>query len=248
MEIYIFLISFMATLLSVMSGGGASTINIPSFLALGISLPLASSMQKVASVFWVIPSGLRYLKGKKIDWILLGTISIIGLTGVYFGVNTILVLPKRFFEIVIGIIIVSLIIYSFFKKDFGEEKISNKKTTIFEKIMFVPISFIFGFYESFFGAGNGIFFTTFINKIKGYGLKESLGYYFLASWLWNVYASYLFIKNGYFVISFMIAIVLGSFLGAMLGSWYAARKSNTYVKRIFQIMGTALALKLFIGI
>jgi uncharacterized membrane protein YfcA len=231
-----------------MSGGGASTINIPSFLALGIPLPLASSMQKVASVFWVIPSGLRYLKGKKIDWILLGMLSIIGMVGVYFGVNTILTLPKRSFEILIGVVILILIIYSFIQKSFGEEKIVDTQKTGFAKIIFAPASFFFGFYEGFFGAGNGIFFTTFINKLRGYGLKESLGYYFLASWLWNVYASYLFIRKGYFVFGLMIAIILGSFMGAMLGSWYASRKSNTYVKRIFQIMGTVLAIKLLIGI
>lgn len=248
MEVSILLISFIGTMLSVMSGGGAATINTPSFLMLGISLPMVTSMQKFASAFWVLPSGYRYLKKRKIDVLFLLAFSVLGLFGVWLGVNFLLDLPKRVFEITIAIIIICLVFYSYFKKSFGEQKKEYKKQTLFHKILIFPTSIIFGFYEGFFGAGNGIFFSTFTNLTRGWGLKEALGYYFIATWSWNLYAAYLFIIKGYFSVSLMIPVTLGSLAGALLGSWYIQKKSNLFVKKVFQLMGVLLAVKLFIGI
>src|SRR4051812_24800427 len=101
MLISIFFIALIATLLSVMSGGGASTITIPSYIALGISSPIALCMQKISSAFWVVPSGYRYLKGKKIDWKFLLFVTLFGMFGVWLGVHLALELPVRVFQIVV---------------------------------------------------------------------------------------------------------------------------------------------------
>ena len=66
--IEIFFISLFATIISSMSGGGASIIAIPLFSAMNISLVLATAIQKVSGVFWVLPAARNYLKKRK-RWI-----------------------------------------------------------------------------------------------------------------------------------------------------------------------------------
>lgn len=65
--VIVFLVSFAATALSSMSGGGASVITIPALLLMGVSFPLATAAQKVCSTFWVLPAAYNYLKDRKVD-------------------------------------------------------------------------------------------------------------------------------------------------------------------------------------
>lgn len=248
MFITVLSVSFVATFLSVLSGGGTGVINTPIFLWLGIPLPTTTALQKTASVFWMIPSGYRYLKNRKIDFLFVAIFAGIGLAGVWYGVNFVTTIPRRVFELVIGFTILFLVLYSFFKKNFGDERLTFKKQTLGHKILIFPMSLLFGLYEGFFGAGNGIFFSTFTYFSRGWNIKQALGYYFIISWLWNVYASYLFYQKGFLDLHLSIAIIIGSVFGALLGTSYGTKKSNTFFKLTFQIMGILLSLKLLIGI
>ena len=108
-----------------MSGGGASVINIPVFLWLGIHLPLAMATQKVSSTFWVLPASYNFLKGRKVDWPFLITFALIGLVGAYLGVLVILQTNQRIMELVIGILILALVAYTYLKKDEGISGTTN---------------------------------------------------------------------------------------------------------------------------
>src|SRR5665647_429089 len=121
MEFFLIILftSFIATSLSSMSGGGASVINIPVMLALGVSFPLATAAQKVSSMFWVLPASYNYLKDRKVDWKFLALFSVIGLVGVYVGTVVVLAINQRLAGIIVGILILSLVIYVLTKKDVG---------------------------------------------------------------------------------------------------------------------------------
>src|SRR3990167_3631293 len=109
MEIVIILLTtFVSTVLSSMSGGGASIINLPVFLLLGISFPTGVSIQKISSAFWVLPAAYNFLKDRKIDWVFLFLFSLIGLIGAYFGVIAAININQRYLEIAIGVLIICL--------------------------------------------------------------------------------------------------------------------------------------------
>ena len=91
----ILFITFISTVLSSMSGGGASIINLPVFLTLGMPFPLAVSIQRVSSAFWVLPAAYNYLKDRKVDWRFLLTFAFIGLIGAYFGVLFVININQR---------------------------------------------------------------------------------------------------------------------------------------------------------
>ncbi len=246
-DFFIILItSFIATALSSMSGGGASMMNIPVMLSLGISFPLATAAQKVSSTFWVLPAAYNYLKGRQVDWKFLIWFAVIGLIGVYAGAVVVLSINQRIAGIIIGFLIMSLVVYALLDKNIGlgEEKKYSKLRQL-TAYVFAPI---LGFYESFFGSGNGILFSIVSFKTKGFDFIDALGYYYVIAFLWEVLAVAVFLFNGYFSWAIMTPVVIGSVAGGWVGSRYGRYKGNRFIKTMFVIIGTILGTKLIIGL
>ena len=242
----ILITAFISTALSSMSGGGASVINIPVLLWLGVSFPIATVSQKISSAFWVLPASFNYLKGRKVDWLFLITFGLVGLVGVYAGVQFIVSVNPRMLEIVIGVLILLLVTYTFFKKDVGlsEQKIYSKA----RQTLAYVFALILGFYESIFGAGNGIMFAMTTFYTRGFDFMDALGYYFSVAFPWVVFASFLLIRKGFFDFSIAIPIVIGSLIGGYVGSKYAKYKGNKFIKTMFVVVGSLLGVKLLLGV
>ncbi len=242
----ILLTSFLATLLSSMSGGGASIINLPVLLSLGVSFPLATAAQKISSSFWMLPAAYNYLRKGKVNWILILFSSIFGLFGVYLGVEFIVSIDKNILQKFVGVLILILVLVTYFKKDFGESK-NTLVTNLKSKLYYLSV-FILGFYESIFGAGNGILFTFSSVYLKGLEFREALGYYFSIAFSWCVFAAALLIYKSYWDLNIFVPIVIGSLTGGYIGSKLAVYKGNKFIKIIFVVIGTILGFKLVLGL
>lgn len=243
--IIIFCTSLVATTLSSMSGGGASVINIPVLLWLGVSFPMATAAQKVSSTFWVLPASYNYLKDRRINWTFLIIFSLVGLVGAYFGTMFILNIDQRILQIVIGVLILILVAYTFLSRNMGlaAEKVYSK----FRRSTAYVFALILGFYEGIFGAGNGIMFSIVTLKTRGFDFVDALGYYYSVAFPWCIFAAGLLISKGYFDLGIMVPIVCGSLIGGYIGSKYAKYKGNKFIKVVFMIVGTILGVKLILG-
>lgn len=229
-----------------MSGGGASVINIPVLLWLGIPFPLATATQKVSSTFWVLPASYNFLRNRKVDWKFLIAFAVIGLVGVYLGILAVLSIDQRIIEIVIGILILMLVLYTYFKKDVG-----LKEHTEYSKVrqaLAYPFALLLGFYESIFGSGNGIMFAITTFYTKGFDFIDALGYYFSVAFPWVIFAAVLLIHKGFFSWEVMLPAVVGSVIGGYIGSKFARYKGNHFIKLMFVTIGGILGLKLVLGL
>ncbi len=246
MEIIIFFSAFIATLLSSMSGGGASIVNLPVFLSLGMSFPLAVSVQKISGAFWVLPAARNYFKDRKINWRFAIIFSLLGLIGTYFGSFLVVNGNQRVLEMSVGILILILVTYTFLKKDLGikEKKIHSKA----RQLALYILAPILGFYESFFGAGSAIVFSIVGFHTRGFDFVDGIGYTYIVAFPWLVFMSFVLIRDGYYDLSIMIAAVCGSILGAQVGSHYAQYKGNKFIKTLFIVIGGILGLKLVLGL
>jgi uncharacterized protein len=244
--IIVFLTGLFATFLSSMSGGGASVITIPVFLSIGLPYAMAMAIQKVCSTFWVIPAASNYLSNRKIDWRFLITYVILGIIGAYIGIQVLLITPDKTMKTIVGILILILVIYTYFDKNLGiKSKIESSKAMRFlSTATAVPL----GFYESIFGSGNGIIFSVIGCKMRGFDMKEALGYYFAAAFFWVLLASGLLIYKGYFDIPLMTAAAIGSIIGGYYGSKLGNYKGNAFIKGMFIIIGLILGFKLLLNI
>ena len=67
---------------------------------------------------------------------------------------------------------------------------------------------------------------------------------FLPNFFWTLFAAILLIQKGYFNIAVLLPVLAGSLIGGYVGSRYAKYKGNKFIKLMFVIVGTLLALKL----
>lgn len=165
--------------------------------------------------------------------------------GAYFGVTFILNVDQRVMQIVIGIVILLLVGYTFSSRNMGlaEEKVYSK----FRRLLAYFFALILGFYEIIFGSGNGIMFAIVTLKTRGFDFIDALGYYYSIAFPWCLFGAVLFISKGYFDLGVMVPVVCGSLIGGYIGSKYAKYKGNKFIKIVFMIIGTILGVKLLLG-
>ncbi|MFO7729322.1 MAG: sulfite exporter TauE/SafE family protein [Spirochaetia bacterium] len=242
----IFFASFGATMLSVMSGGGASVISLPIFLWAGVPLPTALSTHKICAMFWTPVSAWNYLRKGRIEWGFLLIFAAFGLAGAYFGVQFVVHIDQQVLEPIIGGFILLLVVYTYLHKDLGLHYRPAKGTMV--RWFSYLAAVVMGFYESILGSGNGIVFTALSCRIRGFDFISALGHYFAVAFFWVAFSSFLYIEKGFFDLTVAISAVLGSLLGGYFGSRYARYRGNRFVKSIFIVVGLVLGIKMLTGV
>ncbi len=245
-ELFVFGVTFVATVLSSMSGGGTGIIILPAYLSLGLSYPLILATSDISATFWVLVGSFNYLKGRKIDWPFIIIFSLIGLVGSYFAVLTVIAINQRLLGMIAGCIILVLVMYTFFQKDLGLKE--RRKYPRWRQMLAYPFALFNGFYENFFGAGNGIAFSLLTFYTKGFDFVDALGHYYAISFSWCLFGFILLASKGYFDFKIMNMAILGSVLGAWVGSRYGRYKGNKFIKLAFLVIGGVLGLKLLLGL
>lgn len=238
----IMLVAFGSTLISSMCGGGSNMISTPFWLMLGFSLPVAMATNTLAGAMWTLVAARNYLRGHAVDWRLIAGMAACGLVGAFFGAQVVMHSDPKNMQKIIGLIILTLVIYTFFKKEFGLE--SKPPTT--SRLLTSLAGFPLGFYESFFGSGNSLITSAILTKTRGLKLLEALGYSYVMSFFWCLFASFMYGSGGNWKLSLIVPSVIGAVCGAYLGSHIGAKKGTRFVKAMFVTIGGVLGLKLLL--
>lgn len=243
MFLLIFAIAFIATVLSTLSGAGVSLVTLPVLLLLGFPLPVAMAANTVSGALWTPFASLNYLGKAKVDLRLCFLLIVPGLLGAYLGTEIILNTDAMILQRIFGILILVIVFFVFMQKNFGIEESPEKMNRFFTGLLAAPL----GFYETFFGAGNGIFTSVMLIKTRGIPLNIALGYYYLVSCTWCIFGSYLYFKAGHFDYALLVPSTIGGILGAYVGSLIGSRKGSKFVRLVFLSLGSVLGLKLALG-
>lgn len=219
-------------------------ISTPFWLMMGFPLPVAMATNTLAGAMWTLVAARNYLRGHEVDWRLIGSMVICGLIGAYFGAQVVMRSDPKDMQRIIGVIILSLVAYTFFKKEFGIDKKEPTTSRLLTSLAGFPL----GFYESFFGSGNSLITSAILTKTRGFKLLEALGYSYVMSFFWCLFASIMYGSGGNWRLSLIIPAVIGAVCGAYLGSHIGAKKGMRFVKGLFVTIGSVLGLKLVLGL
>ena len=160
-HIILFLVSLFANTFSAFSGGGAGLIQFPILLFLGLSFGVALATHKIASVALGIGAALRYSSDSVLDQRFVALMIFFGLPGVILGASVILLVPDRFAEIGLGVLIGSLSIYSIFKPELGQNYFpKNRKRT--GMLIGGIVLFFLGVLNGSLTSGTGLFVTIWL--------------------------------------------------------------------------------------
>ena len=239
----VFSIAFLAAMLSSMSGAGASMLTTPVWLFLGFPLPVAIASNQMNGAAWTLIAARNYLKGKLLDWPLLRVMICFGLAGAWAGTAIVRGIDEQLLQRIIGVIITCLVVVVAFNPALGR----NESPPCLTRSRTGMLAFPLGCYESFFGAGNGLFTSILLTKAQGFPLLTALGYYYVVAFTWNCFAVAIYTSAGFADSRLMIPSTIGSMLGAYIGSRLGRRKGHGFVRTLFLIVGGVLGLKLAFG-
>lgn len=218
-------------------------ISTPFWLMMGFPLPVAMATNTLAGAMWTLVAARNYLRGHEVDWRLVASMAACGLVGAFFGAQVVMLSDPKNMQRIIGVIILTLVGYTFFKKEFGVEKKEPSTSRLITSLAGFPL----GFYESFFGSGNSLITSAILTKTRGFKLIEALGYSYVMSFFWCLFASFMYGSGGNWKLVLIVPSVIGAVCGAYLGSRIGAKKGTKFVKTLFVAIGTILGTKLLLG-
>ncbi len=243
----LFLASFFANWFSALSGGGAGLIQFPMLIFLGLPFGVALATHKVASVALGVGATFRHLREshleRRFSLIILGA----GLPGVVLGASTILSIPAHLAQFALGVLTLGLGLYSVFKPQLGMEHAPRNREGRALVTGMVGL-FVVGFLNGSITSGTGLFLTMWLIHHFGLDYKRAVAYTLvLCGLVWNGTGAVVLGLLGTIAWDWMPALLAGSVLGGYLGSHYAIRKGNRWIKRAFEIVTILIGLKLIIG-
>ena len=154
---FLLLMGFMAAFIDAVVGGGG-LISLPALMWTGLPPLTVLGTNKVASVMGACTSFYTFICSGKMDVTLIRKLFPISLIGSAVGVLIVRQIPSEFLRPLVIVMLILVAVYSICKKDWGKEATYCGLTPKL-LCMSMAVSFLFGFYDGFFGPGTGSFLS-----------------------------------------------------------------------------------------
>jgi uncharacterized membrane protein YfcA len=240
-------LSVIANWFSALAGGGAGLIQLPILIFMGLPFPLALATHKIATVALGLGATVRHLKEDHLQRWLLLLVLLAGVPGVVAGAIFILDIPSRPAEITLGLLTLSLSIYSVFKPSLGleaEARHRDKRGILIGALVLLLIGFINGALS----AGSGLFVTLWLVYWFGFDYKLAVAHTLVAVGLgWNGSGAITMGAMADVQWSWIPALVAGSLIGGYLGAHTSVSSANVTIKRLYELVTAIVAIKLLWG-
>lgn len=246
-QFLLFLISTIANTFSAYAGGGAGLLQLPALIFLGLPFSIALATHKIASVALGIGAAIRHSREKKLRWQFALFILITGVAGVIPGAGFILTVPENYANLALGIMTVSLAIYSWRRADMGlGSNDIHRDTYGFFIGGFVLL--LIGILNGSLTSGTGLFCTLWLVRWFGLDYKLAVAYTLVVVGIfWNGSGAITLTLLGTVKWSWLPALILGSAIGGYTGAHLAINSQNSSIKRAFELVtfitGIALIFK-----
>lgn len=245
METYIIILlciaSFVAGFIDAIVGGGG-LIQTPAAFILMPAQNVATIIGtlKVPALSGTSVATYQYLKKATVNWKLFGLMAIVSFVFAYLGSSLLNVMKSDFMKPLLFVILVLLLVYTYFKKDFGQfqvDKLTQKQIYIYALVICVFI----GFYDGFIGPGTGSLLIMAFIAILGFDFLQANIYAKLVNLATNIGSITLFVIKGKIIWSVAIPMAICNATGAWLGARLAISKGNGFI-RVFFLIVVGIAL------
>ncbi len=246
-QILLFLISLVANLFSAFAGGGAGLLQLPALIFLGLPFAIALATHKVASVALGIGATLRHLRENNLERRFVLFILTCGLPGVILGASVILRVPDRTAQIALGLLTISLGLYSWLSKDMGQQFEPRNRQGKGLWLGGITL-FVIGILNGSLTSGTGLFATLWLVRWFGLDYQRAVAYTLvLVGVFWNGSGAITLGMLGEIRWEWLPALLFGSLLGGYFGAHLAIRHGNRAIKRVFEVVTILVGAKLILG-
>lgn len=236
-------IAFFAGFVDAISGGGG-LIQTPALLVLLPAHPVSSVMAtvKLPSFSGTFFAARQFLKKVKLQLTLVALMCTIAFFASYAGSYLLLKVNNQFMKPVLLIILVIVAIYTFSKKNFGQEVTKYHKHH--KKILLAStISLVIGFYDGFIGPGAGSFLILAFVGLLGMDFLHASAYAKMVNMATNLASLILFTFKGSIIWKLAIPMAICNALGGVIGARMAIAKGNKFIRYFLLVIVVATMLR-----
>jgi hypothetical protein len=237
------IVAFFAGLVDSIVGGGG-LIQTPAGLIL---LPDKQVAQVIGSL--KIPSftgtffaAITFLKKVKIPFIRFVSFSLVAFIASYFGSFCLTKMTNSFMKPVILIVLIIIAIYTFTKKNFGQE--TNNENLTFPLYKGLLICLCLGFYDGFIGPGAGSLVVIAVISWLGFDFLQANAHAKVVNLATNMGSIVLFVMKGSILWSIALPMALCNAVGGFIGSRLAIAKGNKFIRKVFLLVIIATLCRL----
>lgn len=236
-------LAFMAGFIDAVVGGGG-LIQLPALLVTlpNASLPTIFGTNKIAALSGTSMAAFQYARRIRFNVELLITISLASFIASYFGAKIVSIINPATLKPIILIILISIAVYTFLKKDLG--KVATKQLSLTRQMIFgAAIGLVIGFYDGFFGPGTGSFFVLAFVLVLGFEFVQASAYAKIVNCMTNISALIVFIRQGNYILGIAVLMAVFNILGSIIGSKMALKKGNGFIRIFFLIVVTIMIIR-----
>ena len=242
---YLFLVSLISNIFSAFSGGGAGVIQLPAILLIfDTTFVSALAVHKTATVALGIGASLRFLKSIKFNKTLIYASLAFGLPSVIMGAKLISHLNDDLSKLLLGFLIISLAIYSFKEKKYGEYE-KKYVNSIQNNFLGIVLIFFVGLLNGSLSAGTGLIFTIIMISWYGMDYKRAIAYtLIIVGFFYNATGAITLGLLTNIDWSILPPLLLGSLIGGYFGAHLALSNDNKTIKTIYQTITILVGVSL----
>jgi len=224
--------------------GGGGLIQLPALLLQLPSSPLPTILgtNKIAALSGTSVAAAQYARRIRYNFPLLFVISFFAFISAHLGAKLASRIDPASFRPLILVILISIAIYTYFKKDLGTrdgQTVRMPMQYLYGSLMGILI----GFYDGFIGPGTGSFFVLAFVVLLGFEFVQASAYAKFVNCMTNFSAVMVFVKQGNYVLSIAILMAVCNVIGNVLGSVLALKKGNAFVRLFFLLVVSAMIIR-----
>lgn len=208
----------------------------------GIEPRTAIATNMLALTFMSVGGTLPFLGKSTIDYRRLPPLIALTLAGSLLGALLVLIVPSKAMPQIISILMVAVVGFSIAKRDAGVVQALGKPSRVME-VGGYGATFVLGIYGGFFSGGYVTMLTAAYIALFRMTFVEAIANTKLINVFSSLIATIIFIMQGLVDYKLGIILSLTMFIGGIIGSHFALRVSNIWLRRIFLTTAIALALK-----
>lgn len=226
--------------------GGGGLIQLPA-LVIGLPQTLPSpyvlGTNKLASFMGTLSASLVYLRKLRTQLVVILPLVIGAYAGSTGGAWLSRFLPREVLTPIVLVAVVGIGAYILFKPSLGlSHEPRHEGRSLGWRSGLIGVSV--GFYDGLLGPGTGSFFVILMVAVLGFGFLEASVNAKIANVVTNIAAITLYGLHGEVVWVLGLCMGAANVLGAVIGARMAVRRGSSFVRKIFIVAISILALKL----
>lgn len=236
----LFVVAALAGALDAIAGGGG-LVTLPALLLAGLSPVHALGTNKLQGAVSAISSTSAFARRGLIDWKSALPVALAAAAAGLCGALCASLLSPQLLRAVVPILLIGIALYFGFSRALKSEDVAPRLALIPFACFVAPLV---GFYDGIFGPGAGAFYMVAIVTLLGYGVLRATAHTKLANAASNLGSLSLFVLKGVVIWPVGLAMALGAFIGAQVGSRLAMRFGPRLIRPLLVVISCAMAVKL----